>query len=318
MSASAGSSSESLGPHLLRDVWAFAGVSIVVMVLRILARARIKKFSWDDVLMGFALVLALVGSAILTIAVRKGYGSPISEVSNPSTVVLYDYIGQTFGICGGVAGRVAFVIFILGILGVNKQDRIILWAFIGGQIIINLLFILIIFLQCPGHASAILSHSGDADKCWDLRVQTYYGYFQGAFNSATDLYLAAFSTYVSWNLNLKWRVKIGLIVLLGLGIFAMVASIIKTIQLHILSNANNNPTRATVDLERWLYIETYLVIITASIPLIRPLFRSRTAGHGTSYPEPSHSRSRLTSGTCESMRMGMGATYARPIPRFEK
>jgi hypothetical protein len=44
------------GPHLLRDVWAFAGVSIVVMFLRILARARIKKFSWDDMLMAFALV----------------------------------------------------------------------------------------------------------------------------------------------------------------------------------------------------------------------------------------------------------------------
>jgi hypothetical protein len=87
----------------------------------------------------------------------------------------------------------------------------------------------------------------------------------------------------------------------------MVASIIKTIQLHILSNANNNPTRATVDLERWLYIETYLVIITASIPLIRPLFRSKIAGHGASYPEPSQSRSRVTSGTRESMRTGMGA-----------
>jgi hypothetical protein len=86
----------------------------------------------------------------------------------------------------------------------------------------------------------------------------------------------------------------------------MVASIIKTIQLHILSNANNNPTRATVDLERWLYIETYLVIISASIPLIRPLFRSGTAGHDAPYPQPSHSRSRFTSGTHESMRTGMG------------
>ncbi|CEN61302.1 hypothetical protein ASPCAL07958 [Aspergillus calidoustus] len=206
------------GPHLLRDVWAFAGVSIVVMFLRILARARIKKFSWDDMLMAFALTLALVGSAILTIAVRKGYGSPIDQVSKPSTVILYDYIGQTFGIAGGVAGRVAFVIFILGILGVDKRDRVTLWAFVGGQVVINPLFILIVFLQCPGHASAILSHSDDAEKCWDLRVQTYYGYFQGAFNSATDLYLAAFSAYISWNLNLKWRVKIGLIILLGLGI----------------------------------------------------------------------------------------------------
>lgn len=39
-----------------------------------------------------------------------------------------------------------------------------------------------------------------------------------AFNSATDLYLAVFSTCILWTLNLKLRVKLGLITLLGLGI----------------------------------------------------------------------------------------------------
>jgi hypothetical protein len=39
-----------------------------------------------------------------------------------------------------------------------------------------------------------------------------------AFNSATDLYLAVFSTYIFWNLNLKLRIKFGLVALLGLGI----------------------------------------------------------------------------------------------------
>lgn len=39
-----------------------------------------------------------------------------------------------------------------------------------------------------------------------------------AFNSATDLYLAVFSTCIFWNLNLKLRAKLGLVTLLGLGI----------------------------------------------------------------------------------------------------
>lgn len=39
-----------------------------------------------------------------------------------------------------------------------------------------------------------------------------------AFNSATDLYLAVFSTYIFWNLNLKVRVKVGLMTLLGTGV----------------------------------------------------------------------------------------------------
>lgn len=39
-----------------------------------------------------------------------------------------------------------------------------------------------------------------------------------AFNAATDLYLAAFPTFIFWSLNLHFRVKLGLIALLGLGI----------------------------------------------------------------------------------------------------
>lgn len=77
-----------------------------------------------------------------------------------------------------------------------------------------------------------------------------------------------------WNLNLKLHVKLGIIILLSLGILAMTASIIKTVQTHILAKMDHDPTTATVNLERWLYIETYLVIITASIPCIRSLTRS--------------------------------------------
>lgn len=44
------------GPRLLRDVWALTAIAIVIMGLRIVAKLRIKKFGWDDVLMIAALV----------------------------------------------------------------------------------------------------------------------------------------------------------------------------------------------------------------------------------------------------------------------
>lgn len=50
------SSSYQAGPHLLRDIWAFSGVSIVVVILRIVAKTRIRKLGWDDILIIFALV----------------------------------------------------------------------------------------------------------------------------------------------------------------------------------------------------------------------------------------------------------------------
>jgi hypothetical protein len=54
----------------------------------------------------------------------------------------------------------------------------------------------------------------------------------------------------------------------------MIAAIIKTVQTRILAISDNDPTIATVTYDRWLFIETYLVIVTTSIPSIRSLFRS--------------------------------------------
>lgn len=54
----------------------------------------------------------------------------------------------------------------------------------------------------------------------------------------------------------------------------MVAAIIKTVQTRVLASYDIDPTIATVSYDRWLYIETYMVIITASIPCIRSLLRS--------------------------------------------
>lgn len=57
-------------------------------------------------------------------------------------------------------------------------------------------------------------------------------------------------------------------------ISAMIAAIVKTVQTRVLATSNGDPTIATVAYDRWLFIETYLVIITASVPCIRSLLRS--------------------------------------------
>ena len=44
------------GPRLLQDIWGLTGLGIVVVGLRIVARLRIHRFKWEDVLMIFALV----------------------------------------------------------------------------------------------------------------------------------------------------------------------------------------------------------------------------------------------------------------------
>ncbi|KAJ5097027.1 hypothetical protein N7456_007748, partial [Penicillium angulare] len=284
-------SSHDHGPGLLGDIWGLTAVGILIVILRVIAKLRIGKFGADDLLMVFSLVskpffssfaymlyfecLSTVGSAMMTVGIKHGFGKTVIDLDNKgiSTIIMFDYLTQTFGLAGGALGRISFIVFINGLLVSKRWHRIVFWCLIALQVATNGMFIIILFVQCPGHASAIWNHDKNG-KCWNTRVQADYGYFQGAFNSATDLYLAVFSTVTFWNLNLKVRVKLGLVILLGLGILAMVAAIIKTVQTRVLASYDINPTTATVNYDRWLYIETYLVIITASIPCIRSLLRS--------------------------------------------
>ncbi|KAJ5393247.1 uncharacterized protein N7487_010888 [Penicillium crustosum] len=267
------------GPRLLRDIWALTGIAIFTVGLRVAAKLRIRKFGWDDILMVSALCLTIVGSALITVGVKYGFGRHVWDLDTDTVVpkvIMFDYLTQTFGIAGGTFGRISFIVFVIELLGTRRSHRVILWIILVLQILTNVLLIIILFVQCPGHGSAIWTKDGG--KCWDVRVQAYYGYYQGAFNSATDLYLAVFSTYIFWNLNLKLRVKLGLVTLLGLGIFAMAASVIKAVQTRVLAHAHNDPTVATVNYDRWIYIEAYVVIITASIPCIRSLIRTVRGG----------------------------------------
>lgn len=117
---------------------------------------------------------------MITLAVHFGFGQEVTTLSETavSKVILHDYIAQAFGLAGGAIGRVSFIVFIIGLLVQKSSQRIALWVLVSLQVAVNSLFIIIIFVQCPGHESAIWDDSGKR-KCWDLHVQAYYGYFQG-------------------------------------------------------------------------------------------------------------------------------------------
>lgn len=130
---------------------------------------------------------------MITLAIKQGFGQDLSSIETPNIprIIMFDYLAQTFGLAGGALGRISFIVFIIGLLVQKRSERIILWTLVGLQVVINCTFIIIIFVQCPGHTSAIWDHSGKA-KCWSLHVQAYYGYFQGGKSvlSFVDLHFA--------------------------------------------------------------------------------------------------------------------------------
>lgn len=113
--------------------------------------------------------------------IKYGFGRHVWDLNTTTAVpkvIMYDYLTQTFGIAGGTLGRISFIVFVIQLLGTRRSHRVILWVIVGLQIVTNVMLIIILFVQCPGHGSAIWTQNGK-DKCWDYRVQAYYGYYQG-------------------------------------------------------------------------------------------------------------------------------------------
>ena len=91
-----------------------------------------------------------------------------------------------------------------------------------------------------------------------------------AFNAATDLALTIMPFLIVRKLRLARSTKIVLSIILGMSVLSMAACIIKTVELHRLSESKD----LTYDTGRfiiWLALERYIAIIVVSIQTIRPL-----------------------------------------------
>ena len=179
---------------------------------------------------------------MVTTSVHYGFGRSVTTI-NPKdlpSALKYDYFSYGFGLASCLLSRIAFILYLIDLLGAKKIHRTILWTLLVLQLVINFFTILFIYIQCPGHPSAIWDQSIKA-YCWSPVFQSDYGYFAScrcssvphksqywivlivflnplAFNIAADLYLAAFPAYIFWNMNLLLRLKISLTILLGLGV----------------------------------------------------------------------------------------------------
>ncbi|OJJ50417.1 hypothetical protein ASPZODRAFT_129044 [Penicilliopsis zonata CBS 506.65] len=262
-----------IGSGLLATIWTLTTLSIVTMALRIYAKIKINKFSADDIIMLGSLALLIAGSGIANVSVAYGLGHHYSSLAHAREVkaVLYYCVTQTLGISACTVGRIAFIVYLVRLFPSSSPVRLVFWLLVVAQGVINVVSILLLFLQCGADVAPVFDYTLPETNCMALSVQINYGYFQGAFNSATDLFLAVFPTYTFWGLQLRFRIKVALVCLLGLGIFAMVASIVKTVELSTIANTTD-PTVDQVTLLRWVYIESAIVIITSSIPCLRPLF----------------------------------------------
>ncbi|KAI9044502.1 uncharacterized protein KD926_000413 [Aspergillus affinis] len=236
------------------------GLSIVAVVLRSVNNYKFGNFQLSDLVTLFGLVLLIIAAAISNVAVDFGYGLAIGSQGHDheAKALKYSAIRQAIVVLAATAGRIDFILYLIELLAARALHRILLWLLIPFQIVISAVSVFLLFFQCSIHLGELFSPG----------KQSYYE--RTAFNSACDLLLAVFPVYTFWRFNWTVRVKLVLISLLSLGIVAMAASLVKTIEYPTIM-LSRNPRTNRVTLLRWMFIEAGAVLITASIPCLRPL-----------------------------------------------
>ncbi|KAL4964303.1 uncharacterized protein BDV14DRAFT_78356 [Aspergillus stella-maris] len=257
---------------LLAVSWPFFAICTIITGLRFYVRTRlIRSLGWDDAFIFLALVCATLNSVLINISVSHGTGRHTSTLTLESQIgaMKYQVLSQGFHVMATNWGKVSVALFLIRIISEVKNHKRGMYALIVVMTVINAAAVGTIYGQCSP-PDLIWDHRVEG-SCWPPGAQKKFAYFQGSFSAFTDLILAIYPLFTIKDLQMAMKVKVGLGVVLSLGIIAMVAAIIKTTHLPALT-LYKDYTWDTVNLTIWVLVEEYLIILAACIPSLTPLF----------------------------------------------
>ncbi|KAM3427939.1 hypothetical protein MY4824_009127 [Beauveria thailandica] len=267
---------QGLGISVMCVTWVFTALSITIISGRIYTRTRLlKRITIDDYLIVFTLLLSLGNAALLSVSCYYGLGQNITSIDDPHRIAMtikYVYLCEFFSIMCPCFGRISFALMLLSLTPPTVIRRGLLWTVIITAFIIDVGTLIISFSQCSPMAA--FWDGRENPDCWPKEVQRDAGFFQGSYGSAVDLTLAAFPASLFWNLRMSLKQRISLSVMMGFGVFAMAASIFKTVELQAITNTEN-VTYEMAKLAIGWTLEANFVLIAASIPTLRPILKSK-------------------------------------------
>ncbi|MCJ1266413.1 hypothetical protein MMC22_006298 [Lobaria immixta] len=242
---------ENRGPQLLAMYWTECTVVTIIVALRFYCRIKIKGLGLDDWTVLFTTVLSLVLAGLATLAVAHGGARHLYylQASDISSVLKLNWMIQPFGIMALATAKISVAFTMLRIISsVNIWRRRFLYFCMISTFLTCAVGAILTFVQCNPPRALWTFVPGAT--CWNPRVQSNYAIFSASYNSFMDIILALLPIPIIWKLHMTLQKRIGLCILLGLGILAGISAAIKTSKLVDLRH-RSDLTWATFDLFAW-------------------------------------------------------------------
>ncbi|KAF2490288.1 hypothetical protein BU16DRAFT_566320 [Lophium mytilinum] len=249
----------------------FFPISALALALRIYVRATRSAIGADDYLLVAGLVLFALTIAMSTVAAYHGvgvhnYGASAAEMRDG---VMYFSFWQIFFITSTVPIKASICISLLRIT-TNKLFKMILWTLIALSIIAAIISNVGVWSSCRPMAFT-WDKTIKGGKCSSINVIIALTYLVSGTNILTDWTCAVLPAFILYDIQMRTKLKISIVLVLGMGAVASTATLIRLKFIPNYRNANDY-LYGLADLVIWSVVEIGLGIIAGSVATLKPLF----------------------------------------------
>ncbi|KAL1638365.1 hypothetical protein SLS56_000173 [Neofusicoccum ribis] len=297
---------ESQGPTVVTISVVFAVITFIIMALRLWARIFIvQKVGLDDMLISVGALLAWAFIAATILSVQHGLGDHYVDVEPRGLQNMISY-SQIVWLSS---------IFYNACLGFIKISVLALYMRLGDRLLRRLAIIMtcVVAAQASAHVLVCIFQCTPVSAAYDLAITTKkcidinaFYLANAAVNISTDLLTYTLPIKTVLHLQVPKNQKIGLGVMLSLGLFACISSIIRISYIPQML-VSTDPTWAISGAMYWSVIETNVGIAAASIPsfkVIAKKYAPRLLGsyyESQRYPSGAKHSSKFSSGAFQKM-----------------
>ncbi|KAI0136816.1 hypothetical protein BJ170DRAFT_31777 [Xylariales sp. AK1849] len=249
------------GPALLAVTVTTVVVALSTCILRFCVKFRINRsVVLDDYCVGLAMLFGFIGT-VFTIMES-------TSQETLGTAVQFDYLAQPWLNMGSTLSKVSICLLFLRLMSRVGAWKPVLGIQILLLLLVNLVYSLTILLQCRPMEK--LWNSSVAGQCWSITTQHNIGYFQGAFDVFSELFIALFPIMVIRDLEIRRSVRWPLYALSMTSLAIAILAVVKTYNIA-LTNSNDQYMYQMISTTLEV-LEQNLGILAANILPIASLF----------------------------------------------
>ncbi|KAK4186981.1 hypothetical protein QBC35DRAFT_250786 [Podospora australis] len=260
---------------------AILALALIPFAARIYVRVwPVWRFGWDDALIVAGLVCS-VGDWVLLY--KEMYLEPrYISFEDMRVPVIYAYFAIPLWCLAMTLIKTSVVLTLLR-LPLKKSWKRVLYVLMTVQIVYCIADFGYIFFKCrPIHAA--WDYTVQPVQCTAIGADVIVAGVGSAINIVTDILLSIAPIFILWNLRRPLRERILICVLTGVGLFASIASILKSIMVGNWKSPDDKWEKA-VAIATWTIIEQFVSILAACSPSLKGPIESLLAKFGIALVE---------------------------------